>query len=79
MNDSNPETDKVNELRKKIKTFNTLMLDISSEITSIYLEGRERELSDVFLEMVKALEKAQQTVRHVYKLHEIKNNKKEII
>lgn len=75
----NVETDRVNKLRRKIKTFNALMVEISSEVSSIYLEGREQELSDVFLEMVKALEKAQQTVRHVFKLHEIKNNKTEII
>ena len=62
------ENIRVEKLKQKIKRFNGLMEEISQEFTSTFFEGNEDMLHDVVLEMIKSLDKAQQTVRMAYNL-----------
>lgn len=59
---------KKDKLKEKIRNFNRLMKEISEDISSIFQEGQEKELHGLILEMIKSLDNAQKTVRHVYNL-----------
>ena len=59
---------RIEKLKQKIKRFNGLMEEISQEFTAIFFEGNEGKLHDLVLEMIKSLDKAQQTVKKAYEL-----------
>ena len=59
---------RIEKLRLKILRLNGLMEELSQEFTAIVLEENESKFHDVVLEMIQSLEKAQKTVKMVYKL-----------
>lgn len=59
---------KIENLKQKIRDFNELMKDLSEEFTSIFKKENKEEFRDVLLEMLKSLDKAQQTVKIAYNL-----------
>lgn len=67
------ESEKIERLRQKIRDFNESMEDLSEELTTIFTEGKEGQFHDVALEMIKSLDKAQETVRKAYYLFLSKN------
>jgi len=56
------------DFQKKVKLFTVLMDDIAKEIDSICEENKENEYRDSLIEMIQALDRAQQTVRRAYNL-----------
>ena len=59
---------RIEKLKQKIKRFNGLMEELSQEFTAIFLEGKEDKFHDIVLEMIKSLDKAQETVKKAYDL-----------
>jgi len=60
--------EKVEGLKQKIKDFNILMKELSEDLNEIFIEGKEQEFHDILLEMLKSLDKAQETVKQAYNL-----------
>jgi len=58
---------RIEKLKLKIKRFNGLMEELSQEFTAIFFEGNEGKLHDVVLEMIKSLDKAQDTVKDEFR------------
>ena len=56
------------DFQKKVKLFTVLMDDIAKEIDSICEANQEDEYKDSLIEMIQALDRAQQTVRRAYNL-----------
>ena len=54
------------KLKQKIRIFNELMKEISKELTSIFMENKEKEFHDELLAMLRSLDNAQDTVRRAY-------------
>jgi len=59
---------RIEKLKQKIQQFNGLMEGLSQEFTATFFEGNEGKLHDVVLEMIKSLDKAQDTVKKAYEL-----------
>ena len=59
---------KTERLKRKIKLFNAIMLNLSEDFTTIFHEGKEREFHDELLEMLESLDKAQKIIRDAYYL-----------
>ncbi len=59
---------KTERLKRKIKLFNAIMLNLSEDFTAIFHEGKEREFHDELLEMLRSLDSAQQIIRNAYNL-----------
>lgn len=64
----NLEEIRIEKLKQKILRFNGLMEELSQEFTATFVEGNEKKFHDVVLEMIKSLDKAQQTVWKAYEL-----------
>ena len=56
------------KLKQKIRNFNELMKEISEELTSIFMEGKEKEFQNTIIGMIRSLDNAQKTVKHAYNL-----------
>ena len=69
------ESEKIERLRQKIRDFNEAMEDLSEELTAIFTEGKEEKFHGGALEMIKSLDKAQETAKKAYYLFMNKNIK----
>ena len=56
------------KLKQKIRTFNELMKEISEEVDSIFVEGKEKEFNNIIIEMIRSLDNAQKTVKQAYNI-----------
>ena len=57
------------EIKEKVQRFKSLMEELSSDIVSIFNAGEEDVYKETVLEMLTALDEAQQTVKKAYNLY----------